>query len=722
MTLPPGYDILRASRVVYVDDPGQDMLRMVTGGARLSASDGGSLRKFSLDAYNGGPMRFEWSDVPVVVDIAGIEIGDKPRPVLLQHDDDRRVGHAVSVIAKAGSLLADGVVSGASDAAKEVVEAADRGFPWQCSIGVLMGERETVPAGSSAEVNGQTVSGPLLIVRSSALREISFVTLGADDTTTGRMTANAAKPGAPQTPKETTMDFNAWLQSLGFDPAALSTEALAVLQKAYDAEQVAAKAAEDKTEDAPAKASAAKRALLTASAEVARLAAKVTPDKTSFSADLTAARKAAADESRRVAGVRKLCASAHADIEAKAIEDGWTLEATELAVLRASRAQGPAIHSGRDRTITKDVLQLAVLQAARAQGIEKMKFSDQVIDTADREFRGGCGLNRLLIEAARINGHDTRGFKADKDTLRAAFSTSDISGILSNVANKFLLDGFSHVEQAWKQIASIRSVSDFKTVTSYRLTGSSQYEKVGKSGEIKHGSLGEESFTNKADTYGLMLSITRTQIIDDDMSAITQVPSKLGRAAAMSLNDVFWNAFMADAGTFYTTARKNYFEGAATNLQITSLTTAVQMFREQTDTDGKPLGVAPAMLIVPPALEVVAENLFSGANLVVGALGSTSAKSVEPNANPHARKYKPVTSAYLSNSKYTGYSSAAWYLAADPRDLALIEVAFLNGQESPTVEQAEADFSTLGIQMRGFHDFGVAKQDYRAAVKSKGAA
>ena len=52
----------------------------------------------------------------------------------------------------------------------------------------------------------------------------------------------------------------------------------------------------------------------------------------------------------------------------------------------------------------------------------------------------------------------------------------------------------------------------------------------------------------------------------------------------------------------------------------------------------------------------------------------------------------------------------------------MIEVCFLNGQETPTVEEADANFSTLGVEMRGYHDFGVAKQDYRAAVKSKGSA
>ena len=93
-----------------------------------------------------------------------------------------------------------------------------------------------------------------------------------------------------------------------------------------------------------------------------------------------------------------------------------------------------------------------------------------------------------------------------------------------------------------------------------------------------------------------------------------------------------------------------------------------------------------------------------------------------PVANPHQNKFRAEVSRYLSNSSYTGNSEKAWYLLADPADLPVIEVAFLNGQESPTIETAEADFSVLGIQLRGVHDFGVSLQDPRGGLRSKGEA
>jgi hypothetical protein len=57
-------------------------------------------------------------------------------------------------------------------------------------------------------------------------------------------------------------------------------------------------------------------------------------------------------------------------------------------------------------------------------------------------------------------------------------------------------------------------------------------------------------------------------------------------------------------------------------------------------------------------------------------------------------------------------------LLGDPQDIPVIEVAALNGNPNPTVETADADFNTLGVQMRGYADFGVAKQNPLGGVKS----
>ncbi len=182
---------------------------------------------------------------------------------------------------------------------------------------------------------------------------------------------------------------------------------------------------------------------------------------------------------------------------------------------------------------------------------------------------------------------------------------------------------------------------------------------------------------------------------------------------ATEANEVFWSTFL-DNANFFTLANGNLEVGADTNLTVDGLTTAETKFLERIDADGKPIGIDPKILLVPVALGVPATQLMTSLEIRDNLSGPY------PTTNPHTGKFRVVRSAYLSSPSFAGSSRDAWYLLADPNDLPLIEVAFLNGQEQPTIEHADADFSVLGVQMRGFHDFGVSLQDHRGGVKMAG--
>ncbi len=435
---------------------------------------------------------------------------------------------------------------------------------------------------------------------------------------------------------------------------------------------------------------------------------------------IDAIRAEQAAETERIAAVRRICGGQLPTIESRAIREGWSEQRTELEVLRNQRPAVAAVHIANN-TVTAEVLEVACCLSAGLSDMGR-EPNHQAIELAERRFRGGIGLQELLLEAAWANGYTGRNFRDSRSVLRyafghtveAGFSSIDIGGILSSVANKFLLEGFFMVERTWRNVCAVRNVSDFKTVTSYRLVGKDQYELVAPGGEIKNGTLGNEQYTNKADTYGLMLSIDRRDIINDDLGAITTVPRKLGRGSGLKINDVFWSTFMNNAA-FFTTGNKNFLTGVDTALSIDGLTKAEVGFMDLTDSDGKPIGVMPAIMLVPTALSAVGTQLFKSMEL-----RDTTSSTKFPVANPHQGKFRVEVSRYLANTSYTGNSSKAWYLLAEPNDLPTIEVAFLNGQEAPTIETADADFNVLGVQMRGYHDFGVALQDPRGAIKSKG--
>ena len=85
--------------------------------------------------------------------------------------------------------------------------------------------------------------------------------------------------------------------------------------------------------------------------------------------------------------------------------------------------------------------------------------------------------------------------------------------------------------------------------------------------------------------------------------------------------------------------------------------------------------------------------------------------------NPWAGKFRPVKSRYLANTKYTGYSADDYYLLADPKALPVIQLAFLDGKDTPYIESSAAEFDTLGIVWRGYFDFGATLADPKGGVK-----
>ncbi len=663
-----------------------------------AAGDGGGPKRFTLTAYTGGPMKVALFYRPVVLDLTGIKAESNEIPSFLGHDETQIVGHGEPEIS-AQRIKMSGVVSGGGSAAKEVLASSKDGFPWKASVGVLPMRVEFVEPGVKAKANGRTFTGPINIVRAGSLIEISFVPRAADKNTSVNVAASqqGAKVMNPKLQK--------WLEAKGFNPDDLTDEQLKPLQAQYDAEQKPPEKEPEKVPEKPVEATSEApehQAVLQAAADA--------------KAQLDAYPEEMAAETERVATIRARCKGEHSKLEAAAIRDHWSTEKLDLELLRAERPKAPAAHTNGMPDPSGAIVEAAACRSLNLPDMEDY-FDEKVLEASDKHFHGELGLQELLMLRARANGYDRRAFRSGDlgAILRAGFSDLSLSGILSNTANKFLLASFNAVENTWRDIATIGTVKDFKTTTRHRLSGNMEYEELGAAGEIKHGQVDEDSYTISADTYAKMFVITRRDIINDDLGALSAIPKRLGRGAALKINTVFWTAFLGNS-SFFTNARGNLITNA---LGIAGLTAAELAFYNQTDPDGDPLGINPVTLLVPNALNVTGTGLW--ADLEVRDESSGAGTSKYTTGNPHAGKFKVVRSSYLSNSNLTGYSASAWYLLGDPADLPVIEIAFLNGKQVPTVESADADFNTLGIQHRGYHDFGVSKQEYRAGVKSTGA-
>lgn len=688
----------------------------------LAATGDGSqsVPTFKIVAYNGGELRtaayLQKFGMPVVIDLAGLSYSPSIT-ANMDHDPTQRVGHVTEKTNDGRQLILAGIVSGTGPAAREVVDNAARSYPWQASVEAQpIGALEEIRAGQTAIVNGRTIVGPAKIARKSRLFGVAFLARGADETTSVSIAASAAEPA-----KELDMKFEEWIIAMGFAAADLTPVQTAALQKKYDAE---------------IKASAINPEIIEAGTKFDVAGLQVAFIKSDLAIDAAASSYAGQVETVKLNEIKAAGMVAISKLKNQALNEEWAPTRYEVEVIKAEyamkadmltagRPKGPAIHSRDSSSVSGEVIEAA---ACKVLGLEiEASYKPEVLESAHRNFRN-IGLQEMFIMAAMQNGYSGRQ-RINTDNIRdvlmyalpntpiqASASTVSLSGILSNIANKMLLAGFMEEDQTWREFADVKPVSDFKTHTSYRMLDDMEYEKLGPNGEIRHGKVGDESFTRSADTFAKMFALTRTMLINDDLGAFEDLRTRLGRGASRRFRRLFWATFM-DNSTFFTAGRSNYITGATSNLAIdgVGLQQGITAYRKMKSTDKKQVGTgatslgAPKKLLVPPELEHVAQKLYVSSNL-----------STVQDDNIHRNKYVPYVVNELSDTDYTGNSAAFWYLFGEM--LKPVTVSFLNGNQNPTVESADADFSTLGVQFRGYHDFGVDMAEWLSGIKSKGAA
>lgn len=397
---------------------------------------------------------------------------------------------------------------------------------------------------------------------------------------------------------------------------------------------------------------------------------------------------------------------------------------TENAVLKARRPTGPHFVMGTSAAdVDTTVIRAALCLTGKLKSPDK-HFEPKVLEIAGKHCKG-WSLQRAIIHFAQKNGYQGDPFAAFhigncETTLRAAFSTMELPSLLSSTAERFAINGLqSKIGTIWRLFSRIVSMPDFRPTQGVNMIESNEYEEVGPTGDIPHGTLSESAWTNRVKSYAKMLEIPFQAIKNDDLGFLQSAEKLLGRGADRSINKQWWTEFM-DNSAFFSSAHGNYAEGAGTVLSADSLAVFEALFAAQTTEEGDETDFEPRYLLVPPALAVKAQELYQSTNWNTG--GSSTTDRVA-NTNIWAGKYEPVVARQLANANYTGYSSTAWFLLADPDDAPAMEVGFLDGKEQPIIEKAETDFEKLpGVKMRGHIHYGVKKAEYRAGTKSKGAA
>jgi hypothetical protein len=308
-----------------------------------------------------------------------------------------------------------------------------------------------------------------------------------------------------------------------------------------------------------------------------------------------------------------------------------------------------------------------------------------------------------------------RGMRTDLQSashvIQAVYTTSDFPELLGDVAIRALLSGYDEADSATHRVWTREStVSDFKTQYRIAMSEAGELELVPEASEFKFqtGTLGRTA-SFKLQTFGRIFGISRQALVNDDLGGFTRLPQAFGASASRKEAEITYgmltsNPIMSNGSALFSAEHGNLQDGAA--LSVASLGAARTAMRLQRGLKGQAvLNVVPRFLIVPAALETVAEQLLASLN--------DPAKQNDTINPAWIRALTLVVDGRLDEA-----SSAGWYLAASPTINDTVEIAHLEGEKVHTEERN--DFDTDQYQFKARLDFAACVLDWRGLVFNPG--
>lgn len=346
---------------------------------------------------------------------------------------------------------------------------------------------------------------------------------------------------------------------------------------------------------------------------------------------------------------------------------------------------------------------------------------DRLQYAADRLFgmeppdalRGSVPRPAGLREVFRAAGFDgALGWEARRITEANEVTTSVMANIVGVSMNKRLVKDYAAQPKWWKPIASEVAVRDMKEQERVRLNDFASLSAVAENGAYSNLAWDDAKETYTPAKKGNVVYVTLETIINDDMQAVQSIPKKLARAAGVTINEFVAGLFTANGGEGATMADAHHVFDAANHqgnkgvaaLDATSFAAAMLAIAKTTDSAGKRMGLRGAWLLIPPELEAAAFTILYS--------------QLKPGSADNDRNFLQGRAQYIVSPQFSDASD--WYLLTDPAQIELIEIGYLNGQDTPELlvqDDAAAGtvFTNDAISYKVRWIFGGGWLDYRGA-------
>lgn len=715
----------------------------------VGAVQTGNDDKYYMVANTGSPMRVQSYSSRVIIDMAGVQFAGEKLPVIGYHDAWYQLGVTTrQKVLMAGeseivkettvngpAIVADWRFTNTQEFTAGIKENLDNGFPYQVSVGAQPIEIEKVGNDGTAIVNGREVTGPVLIIRASLIKELSVVVFGADRHTS---TVKAQERGfimsdivnsVPENPIEGT----AQPTQNPHVPESTPTQNPGLCAREIE--------------------------------EQTRILGIGTIAK-------TVAAQGVVGEIELEGGVifRSIDAA-----EKYAKANDVSVDAFQKAMIEASRRRpvgpvAPGIHA-RDAEISSEVLECAILKSVAREahipltatttqdGTEKYGleawYDEKTLNAADAPSLRNPSLGMVYATLIKqVFGYseypsvksDYFWEKANKAYVQAQFggmihaagpSPFSLDSVWLNVARKILLATSQSVPTTYQQWAKVINVQDFKPTTLITVDLDGTLSPVGNDGVLEHGRMADSQFTVQTETFGKIYGITRKERLNDDMNLYLSRFITIGLTVPKTVEQLAYYTLLKGLTEFFTAKKGNLVTGADSAFSQDALQKVIALYDNKVGFDKQPIVATPDRVLVGTSLKLLAERLYKKENPIL-AYNTGASNEVRYNMmdNEVQGMLRPITSAYINNTSikqtiykseketFPGQSATQYFVSPDPNspEGAAFYVPCLHGNINPHVESFEFQPGMLGTGVQVYADFNVVPGKTELMTRVTGAA
>ncbi len=348
----------------------------------------------------------------------------------------------------------------------------------------------------------------------------------------------------------------------------------------------------------------------------------------------------------------------------------------------------------------------------------------------------------MLAEAATFLGQIYSG-ERPFNHFKEAMTTSDFPQLFGDILDRQLLANYREAPYSWSTYCHRAVVSDFRSVKRFRVEGAEgTLPEVAQQEPYTAASLADSEYTYAVKKYGKTLPLSWETLVNDDLDAFRDIPKRFARAGRRSEEKFATQLFVGASGphaSLYTVGNANIVTSNPV-LSIAALQTAMTILSSMLDADGEPIMVESIVLVVPPALEITANNIANATQLELTTAGGTADGATSGSGgqrliapNWMRNRLRIAVNYYIPLVASSANGNTSWFLFADPGNgQPALEMGFLRGHEEPEIfmkapnatrvggGNVAEDFDNDSVNYKVRHVFGGGRQTPKMTVGSNG--